>query len=58
MIKSRPSVAYKRHSPRQWSQELVLDDVRREEGGQRERPGKLWSEQAGHENQEAHDLTL
>ena len=41
MIKSRPSVAYKRHSPQQWSQELVLDDVRREEGGQRERLREL-----------------
>ena len=41
MIKSRPSVAYKRHSPRQWSQELVLDDVRREEGGQRQRLREL-----------------
>ena len=41
MIKSRPSVAYKRHSPRQWSQELVLDDVRREEGGQRQKLREL-----------------
>ena len=41
MIRSRPSVAYKRHSPQQWSQELVLDDVRREEGGQRERLREL-----------------
>ena len=41
MIKSRPSVAYKRHSPRQWSQELVLEDVRREEGGQRQKLREL-----------------
>merc|ERR1711915_990320 len=30
LLHSRPSVAYKKHSPRNWSQELALDDVKRE----------------------------
>ena len=28
LLQSRPSVSYKKHSPRNWSQELLLDDVK------------------------------
>merc|ERR1712013_826783 len=37
LMHSRPSVAYRKHSPRNWTQELVLDDVKKESSQQKQK---------------------